>query len=570
MIHWPRHGPAGEDDTEVFPRPDEEPDTVVLPAVAVEPTGRAGSLAKASGSMAVATLVSRATGFLRSIVLVWVVGAAATADAYNAANTLPNQVYELLVGGVLTSVLVPVLVRAFERDSDGGERYTQQLLTVTTVTLVAVTVLAVAGAPLLTGLVVGNSTGQADPALATAFAFLLLPQILCYGLAALLTAVLNARRRFAPGAWAPVLNNAVLLGTFAWYRLLPGPGPGRHAAIDDPHVLVLGVGSTLGVAVQAVVLVPFVVRGGLRLRWRWGWDRRMAEFGRLACWTVAYGLVSQVGVVVVSHIATDYVGLTVYQLVWLLIQMPYGVIGFSLITAILPRMSGAAARNDHQAVIDDLSLATRSCVVTMLPISVLLTVLGPAAGTALFSIGRGSGAAGQFGAALAWGAFGLLPYAVTLLQLRVFYAMRDARTPTVIVAVMIVVKIALALAVPHLLAPAHVVYGLTFANSASMVIGWLAGEIWLRSRLGRLGARRLARTLAKTVAASAAGAVFAVLVHELIGRLVAAPIASAWLTLLAGGGAGLGVTAGALLLLRTDELRPITRRFRRGPRPGRA
>ena len=532
-----------------------EADTEVFPAVTGAP-----SLARASGSMAVATLVSRLTGFLRSIALVWVIGAAATADAYNAANTLPNQVYELLVGGVLTSVMVPVLVRAFERDADGGERYTQRLLTVTTVTLLAVTVLAVAGAPLLTGLVVGNSTGRADPVLATVFAFLLLPQILCYGVAALLTAVLNARHRFAPGAWAPVLNNVVLLGTFVWYGLLPGQ---VHASLTDPHVLVLGLGSTLGVVAQAAVLVPFVLRDGPRLRWRWGWDRRMAEFGRLACWTVAYGLISQAGVVVVSKIATAYVGLTVYQLVWLLIQMPYGVIGFSLITAILPRMSAAAARHDHQVVIDDLSLATRSCVVTMLPISVLLTVLGPAVGTALFAIGRGGGQAGQFGVALAWGAFGLLPYAVTLLQLRVFYAMRDARTPTVIGTAMIAVKIALSLAVPHLLAADQVVYGLTFANSASMVIGWLAGELWLRSRLGRLGARRLARTLGKTLCAAAAGAVVAVLTGEPSGRLVAQPIASAWLTLLLGGGAGLVVTFGGLLLLRTDELRPLTRRFRR-------
>jgi putative peptidoglycan lipid II flippase len=141
-----------------------------------------------------------------------------------------------------------------------------------------VTGLAVAAAPLLTGLVVGDSTGAADLALATVFAFLLLPQIACYGLAALLTAILNARNRFAPGAWAPVLNNVVLLATFGWYRLIPGRLT-VHSSIIDPHVLVLGIGSTAGVASQAAVLVPCVLRAGVRPRWRWGWDRRMAEWG---------------------------------------------------------------------------------------------------------------------------------------------------------------------------------------------------------------------------------------------------------------------------------------------------
>jgi putative peptidoglycan lipid II flippase len=542
-----------------------EADTVTLPAVVDEPAGP--SLGKASGLMMVATVISKITGMARLLVIAWVLGLAAVGDAYNAANTLPNQIYELFVGGVLTTVLVPVLVRARKDDRDGGEAYTQRLLTMATVALVVVTVLAVVSAPLLIQLVVNDSTGRADPALATALAYLLLPQILFYGLSALYSAVLNAKNIFAVTAWAPVLNNVVALATFGAYALLPGEITLNPVRMDTAHLLVLGIGSTLGVAVQSFVLIPPLLRSGFRFRMRWGWDRRFTEFGTLMGWTLAYVGVSQIGVVVVSNVATAHVGYTIYTTVWQLMHMPYAVIGYSLITAILPRMSSAAAEQRTSDVVDDLSLANRLCSVTMLPLSALLTVLGTPIGIALFSLGRGAADADRLGITLAVAAFGVLPYAVTLIQFRVFYAMNDARTPTMIMLIMTAVKIGVSLLAPVVLSSDHVVYGLNFADSAMCVVGWVAGEVWLRAKLGPLASRRLLRTLGKTLVASVAAGAAAWAVQWLVSSVLASPMLAAWLSMVVGGLVGAGVALLVLLLLKTEELRAVAGRFGRVLRP---
>jgi putative peptidoglycan lipid II flippase len=523
------------------------------------PARQSTSIGRATGSMAIAGLASKVTGFARNLVIAWVLGLSMAADAYNAANTLPNQVYELLVGGVLTSVLVPVLVRAHHDDEDGGVAYTQRLLTMTTAVLVVITVLAVLAAPALTALVVDDSTGRANPALTTAFAYLLLPQILFYGISALLTAVLNARHVFGVTVWAPVLNNIVLLLTFGIYPLLPGQLTLNPVRMDNAQLLELGIGSTLGVLVQALMLVPALARSGFRFRLRLGWDRRFTEFGRLAAWTISYALLAQVGVVVVTNIATANGGLTIYNNVWLLVQLPYGVIGFALITAILPRMSRAAAEGRIPAIKEDFSLASRVCATAMLPMSALMTVLGPSLGVALFSVGHSRADAGTLGVALAVAAFGVLPYTVTLLQLRVFYAMKDARTPTLIMLGMMAVKVSLSLLTPLVLAPGHVVYGLTFANSAAFVFGWVAGEVCLRKRLGDLDTRRIVVTLVRSLLAALAAAAVALLVRL---PLPAGPL-GAWLSLVFGG--FLGFLAAGLILawLRSPEQQAIARRLGR-------
>lgn len=524
-----------------------------------EPAQGSASIGRATGSMAIAGLASKVTGFARNLVIAWVLGLSMAADAYNAANTLPNQVYELLVGGVLTSVLVPVLVRAHHDDEDGGVAYTQRLLTMTTVVLAVITVLAVLSAPALTALVVDNSTGRANPALTTAFAYLLLPQILFYGVSALLTATLNARHVFGVTVWAPVLNNIVLLLTFGIYPLLPGQLTLNPVRMDNAQLLELGIGSTLGVLLQAIVLLPALTRSGFRFRPRWGWDRRFAEFGRLAAWTIGYALLAQIGVVVVTNIATANGGLTIYNNVWLLVQLPYGVLGFALITAILPRMSRAAAEGRIPAIKADLSLASRICTTAMLPMSALMTVLGPSLGVALFSIGQSKGDAGKLGIALAVAAFGVLPYTITMLQLRVFFAMKDTRTPTLIMVGMMAVKVTLSFLAPLVLSADNVVYGLTLANSAAFILGWIVGDICLRRRLGDLGTRRIMVTLVRSLLAALAAAAVALLIRL---PLPAGPL-GAWLALVFG--SVLGFLAASLVLawLRSPEQQAIARRIGR-------
>jgi putative peptidoglycan lipid II flippase len=241
----------------------------------------------------------------------------------------------------------------------------------------------------------------------------------------------------------------------------------------------------------------------------------------------------------------------IYSLVWLLLQLPYGVLGYSLLTAIMPWMSRAAADSDWRGVVEHLSLASRYLIVLLGPVVVIFTLAGEPIGVALFSLGKAGTNAERLGTALAVSAFGLLPYAVTMLQLRVFYSMADARTPTMINMIMVVVKVPLLLACPVYLDDADVVLGLTAANSLSLVVGALVGQIWLRRRLGRVETKRSLITLRNCVV----GAVPAVAV--VLGLRAVTDwdgVSGAWLDLMCTT-VTVGVVMGlVMLLLRTPEL----------------
>ena len=521
------------------------------------------SLARASGSMAVATLVSRITGFVSKLLLAAVIGLSAGAinDSYTVANTVPNIIYELLLGGVLTSVVVPLLVRARHEDADGGDEYTHRLLTVSFTMLFGMTVLAVAAAPLLTKLFVDSASGNSNPALVTAFAYLLLPEILFYGLFAMVGAILNTRNVFAAPAWAPVLNNLTLLATIAAYFVLPGDISTNPVHITDLKLLVLGAGTTLGIVIQAVVLIPPLLRSGYRPRWRWGWDRRLGEFGSLALWVVAYVVVSQIGYITITRVGTNATpgSITIYTYSWLLVQMPYGVLGVSLLTAIMPRMSKAAATGNTPALLDDLSLGSRMSAVMLAPISALMTVLGPALAVAITVFGKGGSDATRLGLAITASSFGLLPYALIMLQMRVFYAMKDARTPTLINAVMIALKVPVVLLAAQVLPPNQVVFGLTFSDAISFTLGTLVGELLLRKRFGKLGSRRVVRTYIKVAVAAVWGAAVALVVELGVRSYIPGGVhgaLGAFTSLVVGGILGLLAAFGMMALLRVHELRP--------------
>jgi len=526
------------------------------------------SLAKASGSMAVATLVSRITGFVWKIMLVWAAGIGVVNDSFTVANTLPNILYELLLGGVLASVVVPLLVRS-QDDPDGGTEYTQRLVTVGMTMLAAGTVLAVALAPVFTKLYIDDSTGEANSALATAFAYLVLPEILFYGLAALLTAILQAKHVFGPPAWAPVMNNVVVMITIGVFTMVPGEISLNPVRMGDAKLLVLGIGVTLGIAVQAVVLLPALRRIGFRFRWRWGLDSRLREFGGLMLWTIGYAAISQVGWIFTTRVLTAATpgGATIYSNAWLLFQLPYGVIGVSLLTAIMPRMSRAAADGDTAKLVDDLSLASRLSTVMLVPISAALTVAGSAIGIALFSYGNaGVADAARLGDALAFSTFGILPYALVMLQLRVFYAMKDARTPTLIMIVMTAVKIPLLFMCADRLDSADVVVGVMLVNALTFVVGAVLGQMWLWVRLGRLQSMRVVRVIVLTVVAGVTGVLMAIGATALLDMALPADIGArfgAWLDLVVQGLVCLVVSFAVLALFRLPELRPATTRITR-------
>jgi putative peptidoglycan lipid II flippase len=525
------------------------------------------SLARASGSMIIATLVSRITGFLRQILLVGVVGIGTINDSYSVANNLPNIVYELLLGGVLASVVIPTLVRAQHEDDDDGQAFTQRLLTVCFVLLAVGTAFAVVCAPLLTRLYF-SSAGEGHPALTTAFSRLILPEIMFYGIFGLLSGILNSRHQFKPAAWAPVLNNVIMFATLAVYAALPGSITLDPVRMTEPKLLVLGAGTTLGVVVQALMLVRPLLRIGFRFKWRWGWDRRLGTFGQLALWLVLYTLVSQVAYVSLTKVATGAVSgtYTIYTTSWLLLQVPYGVLGVSLLTALMPRLSKSAAEGDMPGVVANLSTGSRMSAVMLLPLCAMITVLGPQVGEALFAIRHSEASnATVLGLTFTTSAFGLVFYAITMLQLRVFYALNDARTPTMINGVMVVVKVVLFYVCAHVLDPRHVVYGLTFVNAFGFVIGAWVGEAWLRRKIGALDTGRVVRTVLKVTVASAWGAGAALLVAKGIDAVLPASAAllRSWLVMVLGALVGLAITFGLMMLLRVTEIRPVARRLGR-------
>ncbi|MEH3139593.1 MAG: murein biosynthesis integral membrane protein MurJ [Mycobacterium kyogaense] len=476
-----------------------------------------------SWGMALATLVSRLTGFARIVLLAAILGAALS-SAFTVANQLPNMIAALVLEATFTAIFVPVLARAERDDPDGGTAFIRRLLTLATTLLLVVTVISTVGAPLLVDLMLGSEP-LVDRSLTTAFAYLLLPQIIFYGLSSVFMAILNTRNIFGPPAWAPVVNNVVAIATLGLYLLVPGELSLNPVTMGDAKLLVLGVGTTLGVVAQAAVLFVAIRRERISLRPLWGIDERLKKFGMMALAMVLYVLISQVGFIVGNQVASGAAasGPAIYNYTWLILQLPFGIVGVTVLTVVMPRLSRNAAAGDGPAVLDDLSLATRLTMVTLIPVVALMTVGGPAIGSALFSYGNfGAVDAGYLGMAITLSAFTLIPYALVLLQLRVFYAREEPWTPILLVVVITVVKVAGSLAAPHLTADQELVAGyLGLANGLGFLAGATLGYLLLRSRLdppgGRLFPAEVVRTVLVTITAALAAGLAAHVLDRLAG-----------------------------------------------------
>lgn len=476
------------------------------------------SILKTSGSIAIATLMSRITGFIRTVLVLAMLGAAVS-SAFQAAYVLPNMVAEVVLGAVLTAIVIPVLVRAEAEDADGGATFINRIFTLTVTLLGAATIVALIGAPVLTYLNVGN--GDVNRSLATALAYLLLPEILFYGLSALFMAILNVKGYFKPGAWAPVLNNFVQIATLVIYAVLPGEITLNPVRMSNPQILVLGIGTTVGVIVQVAVLIPYLKQAGVKLRWVWGIDDRLRRFGNMALAVIVYVAILQVGLIITYRIAASAAasGISVYATHWQLLQLPYGVLGVTILTAIMPRLSRNAASNDTNSVIDDLSLATRLTMVALVPVVAFMTFFGPAIGLAVFNFGQFDAAvASQLGSVLAWGAFTLIPYAMTLVQLRVFYAREDAWAPTLMVLGITAIKVGLSYLGPVLFDdPDLIVRWLALSNGGGYLIGAIVGHFLLRKRLGNVAMTNVTRTSVLSIVVSVAAAGLTYLLADVSG-----------------------------------------------------
>ncbi|MDT5388361.1 MAG: putative peptidoglycan lipid flippase [Mycobacterium sp.] len=476
-----------------------------------------------SWGMAFATLISRITGFIRIVLLAAILGAALS-SAFSIANQLPNLVAALVLEATFTAIFVPVLARAERDDPDGGTAFVRRLVTLATVLLLVATVLSVAAAPVLVNLMLGDDP-QVNRALTTAFAYLLLPQVVFYGLSSVFMAILNTRNVFGPPAWAPVLNNVVAIATLLVYLAVPGELSVNPVEMGNAKLLVLGLGTTLGVFAQAAVLLVAIRRERVSLRPLWGLDDRLKKFGAMAAAMVLYVLISQAGLIVGNQIASTAAasGPAIYNYTWLVLMLPFGMIGVTVLTVVMPRLSRNAAAEDIPAVLADLSLATRLTMVTLIPIVAFMTVGGPAIGSALFAYGNfGDVDAGYLGIAVTMSAFTLIPYALVLLQLRVFYAREKPWTPLLLIVVITAVKIVASLAAPHLTDDPELVAGyLGLANGLGFLAGATLGFVVLRANLnppgGRLISLQVVRTILVTISASLIAGLAAHVVDKLLG-----------------------------------------------------
>jgi putative peptidoglycan lipid II flippase len=473
--------------------------------------------------MAFATLISRITGFTRIVLLAAILGAALS-SAFSVANQLPNLIAALVLEATFTAIFVPVLARAERDDPDGGTAFVRRLLTLATALLVAVTLVSVAAAPLLVRLMLGSDP-QVNRSLTTAFAYLLLPQVLFYGLSSVFMAILNTRNVFGPPAWAPVVNNIVAIATLGLYLVVPGELSVDPVEMGNAKLLVLGIGTTLGVFAQTAVLLVAIRQERISLRPLWGVDARLKKFGTMAAAMVLYVLISQIGLIVGNQIASAAAasGPAIYNYTWLVLMLPFGMIGVTVLTVVMPRLSRNAAADDIPAVIADLSLATRLTMVTLIPIVAMMTVGGPAIGSALFAYGNfGEVDAGYLGTAITLSAFTLIPYALVLLQLRVFYAREQPWTPIVLIVVITTVKIVASLIAPYLTDDRELVAGyLGLANGLGFLAGATVGYLLLRASLhppgGRLISLQVVRSILVTISASLIAGLIAYVVDQLLG-----------------------------------------------------
>ncbi len=320
--------PAGPPGAGAPTRPDRRRgDRVTTPEETTAEATEDRSMLTSSAVMAAGTVVSRASGFVRTALLGAALGLGLHAELFNVANTVPNMLYILLAGGLFNAVLVPQLVRAMKNDADGGEAYAQRIMTLAAVFLAAVTILLVVAAPLLMRLFLAPSYFTPDLVeqreSAIAFARYCLPQVFFYGMFVLVGQVLNSRGSFGPMMWAPIANNVITVLVLVGYLLTYGPAVGAELSggFTAGQEALLGIGSTLGIAVQLLVLVPYLRRAGFRLRLRF--DVRGAGLGhtlRLGVWTVLFVVVNQIAYTIVVRIASrpapadDGTGYTVYSL----------------------------------------------------------------------------------------------------------------------------------------------------------------------------------------------------------------------------------------------------------------
>ena len=474
------------------------------------------SILSSSAVMAAGTAVSRLSGFVRSILLAAALGTQLHADVFTIANTVPNMLYILLAGGVFNAVLVPQLVRAMKNDADGGDAYTNRIITLAGLFLAGTTALLVLGAPLLMRLYLDGAffteglAAQRESVID--FARLCLPQVFFYGMFVLVGQVLNARGRFGPMMWAPIANNVISVGVLALYLVIHGAAQGDQlcGGYSSGQEWLLGLGSTIGIAAQLLILLPYLRAAGFSYRPRF--DFRGTGLGhtfRLGFWTLAFVVVNQLAYTVVVRLASSGTaqaagacgagagdagtGYTIYSGAFLLVMVPHSIATVSLATATLPRLSASAADGDLAGVARQVASTTRTALALIVPFAALLPVVALPLSDVVWGYAAAAETSDDFAASLALFAPGLVFFTVHYLMLRGFYSLERTRTVFWVQCVIAAVNVALAVLVTSQVGPQDTAPGLVVAYAGAYGVGAVLSYLILRRVLGGLETPALVR-----------------------------------------------------------------------------
>ncbi len=489
-------------------------------------------LARNSAVMATGTVASRITGVMRDVAMTAALGFFLVSDAYSLGNSLPTVVYILVIGGALNAVFIPQLVRRMKEDADGGKAYADRLLTLVGSALLVLSVAAVALAPWIVDLYTPGDYPQGEYDLAVAFARLCLPQIFFYGLYAMLSQVLNSRGRFGAPMFAPIANNVLAILTFGLFIVVAGTSAAADGILTTDQVLILGIGTTLGVMLQALILLPVLWRSGYIWKPRFDWrGAGLGKAGGLALWTIGLVLVNQVTYIFITRLATQAnvnaadagtiaAGLTTYQKAHLVFMLPHSVITVSVVTAMLPALSRVALDGRLSQVGTDVAHTMRMVATLIVPIAAILIVNGSAAAILLFGYGAATPEqAGLMGLIVSVFMLGLLPFTLFYVLLRGYYALEDTRTPFWVTVIFSVILLALVYPLFNVVpVGGSQVAAIALAYSIAYWLGFIITWWILARRLGAMESQRTAWTLGRMVVAGAVSvavmvACLALLVH---------------------------------------------------------
>jgi putative peptidoglycan lipid II flippase len=465
--------------------------------------GSGSGLGRPTVLMAGGTLLSRVTGLLRLFAAAYALGANPLSDAFNLANNTPNIVHDLVLGGVLSATFVPQFVnRLATRPHDEAVESISAVVTLSTALLVVATVAFFLAAPWVIGLYsLAAPHGRAlaaERSVATDLLRLFAIQLLAYGAISLMGALLNTVRRFVLVAYVAVLNNVLAIAVLVEFARVVGHKP-TLGSVQHDHglLLLLGLGTSAGVLVQAFALIPAVVRSGLKLRLVWSpGDPAIREILKLSGWTLGFVLANQVAVFVVLAIAVSLgtSRVTEYTYAFQFFQLPFGIIAVSVLSTVIPELAYRHSINDLTEMGHQFGLGLRRMMAGILPASAgYLLLAGPLVAVLLRHGAFSVASSGETGQILALFAVGLPGYCTYLLCISALQAMRDTRTAFFLYVFENGVNIILAVVLTHHIGARGLSLSLSIAYSAAAVVGLVV----VRLRMGGLGGRSLLRYLVR-------------------------------------------------------------------------